>query len=100
MVGKGKKLFVGGRGFEGVTIPAPPLENFNHTSYSGANLGKTMLTLISGEIVMSSSVLSHRLIGRRSNKTHERDFQHLDLQLQHNNSRLLIHLSEFKPLFS
>ena len=33
-VGKGKKLFVGGGGFEGVTTPAPsppPPENFNHT---------------------------------------------------------------------
>ena len=26
-----KKLFVGGRGFEGVTTPAPPPENSNHT---------------------------------------------------------------------
>ena len=29
-VSKGKKFFVGGGGFEGVTTPAPP-KNFNHT---------------------------------------------------------------------
>ena len=30
-VGKGKSCSYGGGGFEGVTFPAPPPENFNHT---------------------------------------------------------------------
>ena len=30
-VGKGKSCSSGGGGFEGVTSPAPPSENFNHT---------------------------------------------------------------------